>query len=215
VIVTVPLGVLQNNQHLFKPSLNEEKLTAISHLRPGRVSKVFLEFSEPFWEQGNGNINLTWSNKDFASANLPEDWTTFVDGFHEVEGQRRMLMMWVCGDAANVVDDIDDKLVIQGVAKLLRQFTGDPSIPCPHQVLRHRWTKDPLTRGAWSYPSIHATVQDYLELCVPLPSTDRPRLLLAGEHTHPTYWSFMHGARLSGIEQADKIGIFKSRNKCL
>ena len=29
-------------------------------------------------------------------------------------------MMWVCGDAANVVDDIDDKLVIQGVAKLLR-----------------------------------------------------------------------------------------------
>ena len=31
-----------------------------------------------------------------------------------------MLMMWVCGDAATVVDDIDDKLVIQGVAKLLR-----------------------------------------------------------------------------------------------
>ena len=27
VIVTVPLGVLQNNQHLFKPSLNEEKVT--------------------------------------------------------------------------------------------------------------------------------------------------------------------------------------------
>ena len=42
-------------------------------------------------------------------------------------------------------------------------------------------------------------LQDYKELSTPLPSPTVPRLLLAGEHVHPQYWSFMHGARLSGI----------------
>ena len=31
------------------------------------------------------------------------------------------------------------------------------------------------------------------------------RLLFAGEHTHPTQWSFMHGARASGVREADRI----------
>ena len=42
----------------------------------------------------------------------------------------------------------------------------------------------------------------------PEPSEENPRLLLAGEHTHPTYWSFMHGARLSG----NIIGLTYIRN---
>ena len=40
--------------------------------------------------------------------------------------------------------------------------------------------------------------EDYLHMMQPLPYVEVPRVLLAGEHTHPTYWSFMHGARLSG-----------------
>ena len=38
-----------------------------------------------------------------------------------------------------------------------------------------------------------------------------PRLLLAGEHTQPLYWSFLHGARLAGIQQADKIIQYKQQ----
>ncbi len=39
----------------------------------------------------------------------------------------------------------------------------------------------------------------------PLPSQDEPRLLFAGEATHEKFWSFMHGARESGIREANRI----------
>ncbi len=46
----------------------------------------------------------------------------------------------------------------------------------------------------WTFQCIHihscwqCIERLYLEL-------ENPRLLLAGEHTHPRYWSFLHGAR--------------------
>ena len=46
----------------------------------------------------------------------------------------------------------------------------------------------------------------------PLPSENDPRLLFAGEATDPKYWSFLHGARDSGIREAMRI-ISKSKIK--
>ena len=54
-------------------------------------------------------------------------------------------------------------------------------------------------------------MQDLHALMVPCPSVDEPRLLLAGEHTHPLYWSFMHGARLSGHHKENKTFIAENR----
>eukprot|EP00091_Calanus_sinicus_P009483 TRINITY_DN22176_c0_g1_i1.p2 TRINITY_DN22176_c0_g1~~TRINITY_DN22176_c0_g1_i1.p2 ORF type:complete len:101 (-),score=22.64 TRINITY_DN22176_c0_g1_i1:116-418(-) len=88
---------------------------------------------------------------------------------------------------------------------LLRTFTGDPTLPVPDRVIRHCWTTDPFTMGAYSYPSTSSQLSDYAKLSEPLPSCEQPKLLLAGEHTHEHYWSFLHGARMAGIEQAHKI----------
>ena len=46
----------------------------------------------------------------------------------------------------------------------------------------------------------------------PLPSENDPRLLFAGEATDPKHWSFLHGARDSGIREAMRI-ISKSKFK--
>ena len=43
-----------------------------------------------------------------------------------------------------------------------------------------------------------------------MPSPENPRLLLAGEHVHPQYWSFMHGARLSGRNYKNLIWVLDS-----
>ena len=43
-------------------------------------------------------------------------------------------------------------------------------------------------------------------LSAPLPGPDKaPRLLLAGEHCSPAYWSFLHGARQTGLDQAQRL----------
>ena len=55
-------------------------------------------------------------------------------------------------------------------------------------------------------------LQDYKELSTPLPSPKVPRLLLAGEHVHSQYWSFMHGARLSGIFHWKKTTICRDKS---
>lgn len=55
VLVTVPLGVLQQNRIEFTPPLPEEKIEAISKLGMGVLDKVYLQFSEVFWDQ-----DATW-----------------------------------------------------------------------------------------------------------------------------------------------------------
>ncbi|XP_023337296.1 peroxisomal N(1)-acetyl-spermine/spermidine oxidase isoform X2 [Eurytemora carolleeae] len=209
-IVTVPIGVLQT-QDLFSPQLDDKKKRGIENMRGGRISKIFLEFDKPFWNEGEGNINFVWTKKDIDGANLPEEWFKTVNGFDEVEGTNDTLIMWVVGSAAEYVDKLGDKEILEQAGKLLRRFTGDPALSLPNKVRRHPWLADPYALGTWSYPSIYSTHQDYKELSTPLPSPTVPRLLLAGEHVHPQYWSFMHGARLSGIEQADKIAEFMKK----
>ena len=76
--------------------------------------------------------------------------------------------------------------------------------------LRHKWTEDPLSQGAYSCPGLGSRQADYESLMRAEPRGERrPRVLLAGEHSQPRHWSFLHGARLAGIQQADKIVQFR------
>ena len=45
------------------------------------------------------------------------------------------------------------------------------------------------------------------------PNDANPRLMFAGEATHPNFWSFMHGARESGIREAQRILNLNVQNK--
>ena len=49
VVVTTPLGWLKRNQPAFVPTLPPRLLTAISNMSYGRLEKVYLTFSTPFW----------------------------------------------------------------------------------------------------------------------------------------------------------------------
>ena len=55
VIITLPLGVLKQNAVRFTPPLPEEKQNAIQRLGMGLLDKVYLQFSEVFWDE-----NKTW-----------------------------------------------------------------------------------------------------------------------------------------------------------
>ena len=51
VLITVPLGVLQNNGVKFNPPLPENKVNAMANdLEMGVLDKVAISFTEPFWD---------------------------------------------------------------------------------------------------------------------------------------------------------------------
>eukprot|EP00088_Acartia_fossae_P010634 TRINITY_DN15319_c0_g1_i2.p1 TRINITY_DN15319_c0_g1~~TRINITY_DN15319_c0_g1_i2.p1 ORF type:complete len:207 (-),score=22.72 TRINITY_DN15319_c0_g1_i2:84-647(-) len=177
----------------------------LRNLKPGRSGKIFLHFDEPFWVPGHGNMPLVWSKQEKEEGKKRNDWKTSIHFLHEIDGVRDVLCAWIHGEAAVWMEKIADQDLIQGFSEILRNFSGDPAISTPDRIIRHRWLEDPLTMGAWSHPSVRTNHWDYDEIQKPLPNSDNPRLLLAGEHTHPRFWATMHGARLSGIEQADKI----------
>ena len=81
-----------------------------------------------------------------------EEWERFIFNFSPVEGQERLLVCWVAGQAAVVVDGLEDEEIRRKLSLLLRTFTGDPALPLADRVIRHRWTADPLTMGAYSVP---------------------------------------------------------------
>ncbi|KAE8741122.1 hypothetical protein FOCC_FOCC013380 [Frankliniella occidentalis] len=209
VIVTVPLGVLKAaGDTLFTPPLPAEKTEAIRGLGFGAVTKLFLEYSRPFWLPGSGtsSLQLAWSPDELQGG---DDWTKGIGLLEEVPGSRAVMCVWVAGEEARCAEQESDDAVAEAVTRTLRRFTGDPSLPYPDCLLRSRWSSDPFFQGAVSYLGVESSVGQQCDLSAPLPSTcaetPRPTLLFAGEATCPGHFATVHGARLSGLREAERV----------
>lgn len=97
--------------------------------------------------------------------------------------------------------------------KVLRRFTGDPSLPFPNSILRSKWSSDPRFCGAFSYMSLQSSVIHQCDLGAPEPDHCEPVLLFAGEATCPGHYGWAHGARLTGIREAERIIQLVKRGK--
>ncbi|CAG0891097.1 unnamed protein product [Darwinula stevensoni] len=201
VIVTVSLGVLKNGTDLFQPQLPNEKLQAIERLGFGTVNKIFLEFEKPFWSADDHHIVLC------QNASAPsDDWIHHVSSLDmEHHGKKPLMTLWLAGDAAIRMETEPDDVVKDKCTRLLREFTGNPSLDPPKLLHRTKWMSNPRFRGSYSYVSTQSMREDALTLGEPLPSAQDPILLFAGEATHPQFFSTMHGAFLSGIREAERV----------
>lgn len=98
------------------------------------------------------------------------------------------------------------------ITDVLRRFTGDPGnhysslngkmiknvilgLNSPRRLVRHRWNCDQFTFGGWSFQSTLTSTEDPDALAAPLPNFDDPKLLFAGEATHPKFLGNLLGAR--------------------
>ena len=91
------------------------------------------------------------------------------------------------------------------MAILLNEFLGRKDIPKPDYLYRNCWSQDKFTLGAYSAASLKMSKDTFKLTSDPLPNERNPKLLFAGEATHPKFWSFLHGARESGIREANRI----------
>jgi monoamine oxidase len=191
VLVSLPLGVLKKGSVRFNPILPVAKRTAISRMKMGAFGKVLLQFPTRFWPSGNWFLNIEGTDPFGVSVSSME---TVVPG-------KNILIAWQFGQLAEVREAMTDSQVIAIVMAELGRMFRNVAIPRPVATAITRWSKDPFSHGAYSFPVIGSPRSDITALAAPVGK----RLFFAGEATYADYPGTVHGAYLSGIREAQRI----------
>jgi monoamine oxidase len=191
VVVTVPLGVLQAGRIQFTPALPAGKQAAIQRVGMGLINKIALRFEQPFWPR-EAPV-LTYAGQPRGKYPL------FVNLAH-FAGQP-LLVCLVPPSFENALENLTPAAAQAGLLEVLRTMFGS-KVPAPTAVLQTRWKSDPWSLGSYSFDKLGAVATDRDALAAPIDG----RLFFAGEATHRTMFSTVHGAYLSGLRAAAEIG---------
>ncbi|MBJ7332491.1 MAG: FAD-dependent oxidoreductase [Solirubrobacteraceae bacterium] len=195
VVVTVPLGVLQAGAVAFDPPLPAPARRAIERLGFGTLEKVLLRYPEPWWPEDQtqlGTVGGPIGRTISASDLLPVTEAPILAAFVGASYARRLAQQGERAMAAAVTE------------RLAAGF--GPAARDPDAVVTTRWSRDPWTRGAYSFLRPGSTSEDRAAL-----GARAGRLILAGEHTSVERPSTMDGAwrsgRAAGREMASALGV--------
>lgn len=137
LLLTVPLPILK--ELLIEPALPQKK-NALSLLETGLVSRVTLEFKERFWDPAMslltapGILFPTWWTSEPVQSSRIVAWA----------GYGQTLQLCEMGEG-EVVDH-----ALESAAKIFRKKKAHLEASLVRADY-HNWTKDPHTRGAYSY----------------------------------------------------------------
>jgi len=92
-----------------------------------------------------------------------------VANVEELANSQHVLCAWVCGREAMDMELCSDEEVVESITRVLRQFTGDPTLPYPINILRSKWCMDQYFAGAYSYMAMDSNVGHQCDLASPLP----------------------------------------------
>jgi lysine-specific histone demethylase 1 len=201
-LVTVPLGVLKSGKVSFHPPLPEWKKQAIRKLGFGLLNKVVLCFEERFWDS---SVHL------FGHvASSPAARGEFFLFWYLSEAP--VLIALVAGEDAEKFEAFPDQVILAKVLAVLRSVFGDKAVPEPKHFMATRWRSDEHACGSYSYVAAGSSGNDYDFLAAPIcpvsqgVGMSQSRVFFAGEHTIKNYPATVHGAMLSGLREAGKIG---------
>ncbi len=199
-VVTLPLGVLQQNSVKFDPE-PAAILADAGSCRMGNVRRVDLLFRERFWAEWKRST-LPAQMDDlsflFAFREIPPTWWT------QFPTRNGRLTGWVGGPCADHLANMSETELGRRACLLLSHFFG---LDFGHlekllvQCYSHDWQRDPWSMGAYSYlPAGAISLPE--KMSVPVNNT----LYFAGEHTDTTaQWGTVHAALRSGLRAARQI----------
>ncbi len=190
VLITVPLGVLQQNIISFQPQLPASLSQSISKLKMGCVNKFLCLWDAPFWDTNLQYIGYTAQQKGKFNHFMN------VGKFSKANG----LMAFCFGDYATATESMTDSDVIEEMMVHLRVIYGK-EIPNPIQMLRTKWLSNEYAFGSYSFVASGSRSSDIESFEDPVDN----KLFFAGEHTSRDYRGAAHGAYLSGLREAEKI----------
>lgn len=190
VIVTVPLGVLQQAVIAFDPPLSPAKQQAIAALGMGVLDKVYLRFTQAFWDP-----DLDWI--EYIPAD-EDNWAQWVS-LARPTGQP-ILLGFAAADFARRMEGLTDTEVVASAMRTVRTIYG-VDVPDPESYQVTRWAADPFSFGSYSFNALGSEPS----MREALASPEGGSLFFAGEATIREYFGTVHGAYLSGVRAADEI----------
>lgn len=175
-LITVSIGVLQQEGISFFPALPQVKAAALA-LGFGHVQKLVFRFNRPFWKEKEGGPKEDLSDLGFlfSSEEMPTWWTHFPK-------TEALLTGWLGGPQAAEWQFLPGgEIMKKALSSLSRIFdTTEESLDQQLEKSWHyNWSADPFFGGAYSYEVVGGA-ERIAELLQPVEET----LFFAGEGLH-------------------------------
>lgn len=140
VIITVPISILKSNLIEFTPSLPNEKTTAFSKIGMGAGMKVFLKFSNTFYDQNIIGGNISASYADESIGKIQND---------------HVLLAFIMGEQAEYLTNLgNDTAIVNALLQELDLMYGGQATSSIVSYHVENWTNRPFIKGAYSYSTI-------------------------------------------------------------
>ncbi|KAI1717090.1 flavin containing amine oxidoreductase domain-containing protein [Ditylenchus destructor] len=207
VVVTLPLGFLKRHaKFMFDPPLPPNKIAMIEALGFGSLQKLFLVYDRPFWSE---NVtSLVPLNIEGCSSAKRNPISDYLHTFEPLAWNGSVLVGWLSGNGPSIIDDMTDEYLTDLITEHFRDLLNGINLPRPRKIFRTSWISNPNIYGAYSYITPEAVALSESPsywLTSPVYHQKHPRILFAGEATHPRLYQTTTGAYLSGIREAERI----------
>ncbi|MEM7539490.1 MAG: FAD-dependent oxidoreductase [Chloroflexota bacterium] len=190
VVITVPIGVLQQGMIAFDPPLPDDTQAAIDAMGFGLLNKLYLRFPNVFWDDEVEVIS--W---------IPDEYGRWAEWYNMAFLTKQPILLgFNAADYARQTESWTDEEIVADAMDVLRTWYGD-DIPEPEGWQMTRWASDPFAYGSYSFNTVDADRDTRETLTEPVGN----RLFFAGEATSLDFPSTVHGAYLSGVRAAEQI----------
>ncbi|XP_065832722.1 uncharacterized protein [Oscarella lobularis] len=207
VLITVSLGVLQNNRIVFDPPLPTAKESAIDKFGMGNLTTIFAKFNNDFWSKPSKSLFSNHSTSDNITQNViaASIDSSFLKAWVNLAAYNRSwttLILSATGSQSSVIESRtvseNQNTIMQMLRKIYQKFG---SVPDPINFYVPRWGTDKNFYGAYSFWPVGFEEEDHEHLR----SNVGERIFFAGEATSQDFFGFLQGAICTGLDQAEAI----------
>ncbi|CAM0142142.1 hypothetical protein VKS41_004154 [Umbelopsis sp. WA50703] len=192
-ICTFPLAVLQSHTVRFHPPFPAWKREALFNFHATTYTKIFMRFNERFWPM---DTQFFVYADDTNRGHYPI-WQTMP------HLQAPILMATVVYHESQRLEQMDQKSIQKEVTRVLKRMFGHKAT-APVEILVPVWKNNPLFGSSYSNWGLGMIEGHHRNLRKRL-----GRLWFSGEAMSRTYFGFLHGAWLDGMDTGSNVA------KCL
>jgi len=140
VIITIPISILKLNEIQFLPSLPSEKTAAFSKIGMGAGMKVFLKFSNKFFDQNIVGGTICAAYADESVGKVQND---------------NVLLAFIMGEQAEYLTALGTDVAITNalLQELDTMYNGQATASFVSSHVQN-WTTAPFIKGAYSYSTV-------------------------------------------------------------
>lgn len=158
VIITCSLGHLKENyQNMFVPPLPYNYTLGIECLGFGLINKIFLDFGQSWWKPDTKGFQFIWhkNNINVFSEKSLATWTKDLTGFDVLQNHQGVLLGWVGGQGASIIETLSEEEVATDCLNLFKYFLKIDNIPTVQKCIRTQWNANKYIRGSYSHISVN------------------------------------------------------------